>query len=118
MVRVAEDNSSPIEIDYEPAEEGAPVAFPLVLGLDTFGDLIYDQDGRPLTHAQTIRSVLEPTVPMARRTLLGLRTASSVPRKPCRRSPPAWSKHACRRLIATSQPYPRQASPPGILVLA
>jgi hypothetical protein len=24
---------------------------------------------------------------------------------------PAWSKHACRRLTATSQPYPRQASP-------
>ena len=31
--------------------------FPLVLGLDTFGDLIHDDDGRPLSHAETIRSV-------------------------------------------------------------
>ena len=41
-------------------EDAVPVAFPLVLGLDTFGDLIYDQDGRPLTQAETIRSVVEP----------------------------------------------------------
>jgi probable LLM family oxidoreductase len=36
--------------------------FPLVLGLDTFGDLIHDQNGRPLSHAQTIRSVVEQGV--------------------------------------------------------
>src|ERR1700676_3094039 len=51
-----------MEIDYGPAEGGAPRAFPLVLGLDTFGDLIYDQNGRPLTHAETIRSVVEQGV--------------------------------------------------------
>jgi Luciferase-like monooxygenase len=36
--------------------------FPLVLGLDTFGDLIHDDDGRPPSHAQTIRSVVEQGV--------------------------------------------------------
>jgi probable LLM family oxidoreductase len=35
---------------------------PLVLGLDTFGDLIHDADGRPLSHAETIRSVVEQGV--------------------------------------------------------
>ena len=34
----------------------------LVLGLDTFGDLIHDQHGRPLSHAETIRSVVEQGV--------------------------------------------------------
>jgi len=33
-----------------------------VLGLDTFGDLIHDDDGRPLSHAQTIRGVVEQGV--------------------------------------------------------
>src|SRR5579862_9065839 len=51
-----------MEIDHGSAEDGAPIAFPLVLGLDTFGDLIYDRDGRPLTHAETIRSVVEQGV--------------------------------------------------------
>jgi probable LLM family oxidoreductase len=36
--------------------------FPLVLGLDTFGDLIHDAAGQPLSHAQTIRSVVEQGV--------------------------------------------------------
>ena len=36
--------------------------FPLVLGLDTFGDRTSDQDGRPLTHAQTLRNVVEEGV--------------------------------------------------------
>jgi probable LLM family oxidoreductase len=36
--------------------------FPLVLGLDTFGDLIHDDGGRPLSHADTIRSVVEQGV--------------------------------------------------------
>src|SRR5580692_4152979 len=46
----------------DPADGGAPAAFPLILGLDTFGDLIYDRDGRPLSHAETIRSVFEQGV--------------------------------------------------------
>jgi hypothetical protein len=33
--------------------------FPLVLGLDTFGDLTHDEDDRPQPHAQTIRNVVE-----------------------------------------------------------
>jgi probable LLM family oxidoreductase len=37
-------------------------AFPLVLGLDTFGDHIHDERGRPLSHAETIRSVVEQGV--------------------------------------------------------
>jgi len=36
--------------------------FPLTLGLDTFGDLIHDKNGRPLAHAETIRSVVEQGV--------------------------------------------------------
>jgi probable LLM family oxidoreductase len=37
-------------------------AFPLVFGLDTFGDLTHDKDDRPLSHAQTIRNVVEQGV--------------------------------------------------------
>jgi probable LLM family oxidoreductase len=36
--------------------------FPLVLGLDTFGDHVHDADDRPLSHAETIRSVVEQGV--------------------------------------------------------
>jgi probable LLM family oxidoreductase len=36
--------------------------FPLVLGLDTFGDVTNDADGRPLSHAQTIRNLVEQGV--------------------------------------------------------
>jgi probable LLM family oxidoreductase len=36
--------------------------FPLVLGLDTFGDVTHDDDGRPLSHAQTIRNVVDQGV--------------------------------------------------------
>ena len=36
--------------------------FPLVLGLDTFGDVTNDDDGRPLSHARTIRNVVEQGV--------------------------------------------------------
>jgi probable LLM family oxidoreductase len=53
-----------------PTPEAAPLSlvdrerghFPLVLGLDTFGDLVHDKDGRPLSHAETIRSVVEQGV--------------------------------------------------------
>jgi probable LLM family oxidoreductase len=34
-------------------------AFPLVFGLDTFGDVTHDEDDRPLSHAQTIRNLVE-----------------------------------------------------------
>jgi probable LLM family oxidoreductase len=37
-------------------------AFPLVFGLDTFGDRTHDEDDRPLSHAQTIRDVVEQGV--------------------------------------------------------
>jgi probable LLM family oxidoreductase len=36
--------------------------FPLVLGLDTFGDVTHDDDDRPLSHAQTIRNLVEEGV--------------------------------------------------------
>ena len=39
-----------------------PVRFPLVLGLDTFGDTTNDNEGRPLSHAQTIRNLVEQGV--------------------------------------------------------
>jgi probable LLM family oxidoreductase len=38
------------------------MSFPLVLGLDTFGDLTHDEDDRPQSHAQTIRNVVEQDV--------------------------------------------------------
>ena len=36
--------------------------FPLVLGLDTFGDVTHDAEGRPLSQAQTIRNLVEQGV--------------------------------------------------------
>jgi probable LLM family oxidoreductase len=36
--------------------------FPLTFGLDTFGDVTDDADGRPLSHAQTIRNLVEQGV--------------------------------------------------------
>jgi probable LLM family oxidoreductase len=36
--------------------------FPLVFGLDTFGDVTHDADDRPLSHAQTIRDLVEQGV--------------------------------------------------------
>src|SRR5437762_4127531 len=41
---------------------GGSTPFPLVLGLDTFGDRTNDLDDRPLTHAQSIRNVVEEGV--------------------------------------------------------
>ena len=38
------------------------MAFPLVLGLDTFGDVTHDAEDHPLSHAQTIRNVVEQGV--------------------------------------------------------
>src|SRR5256712_12986848 len=40
----------------------APVQFPLTFGLDTFGDVTHDENDRPLSHAQTIRNVVEQGV--------------------------------------------------------
>ena len=34
-------------------------ALPLVLGVDTFGDMTHDEDDRPLSHAQVIRDLVE-----------------------------------------------------------
>jgi probable LLM family oxidoreductase len=39
-----------------------PVQFPLSFGLDTFGDVTHDEDDRPLSHAQTIRNLVEQGV--------------------------------------------------------
>src|SRR6202171_6289772 len=38
------------------------VQFPLVFGLDTFGDTTNDAEGRPLSHAKTIRDLVEQGV--------------------------------------------------------
>jgi probable LLM family oxidoreductase len=37
-------------------------AVPLVFGLDTFGDVTHDDEDRPLSHAQTIRNLVEQGV--------------------------------------------------------
>ncbi len=39
-----------------------PKPFPLVFGLDTFGDVTHDDRDRPLSHAQTIRNLVEQGV--------------------------------------------------------
>ena len=36
--------------------------FPLVFGLDTFGDVTHDEEDHPLSHAQTIRNLVEQGV--------------------------------------------------------
>ena len=46
--------------DLSKREAGAHV--PLVFGLDTFGDVTHDAGGRPLSHAQTLRDVVEQGV--------------------------------------------------------
>ena len=56
---------SSIESDedaVEPMEPATDRAFPLVLGLDTFGDRTSDERARPDSHAQTIRNVVEQGV--------------------------------------------------------
>src|SRR6266700_3077601 len=40
----------------------APVQFPLTFGLDTFGDVTHDEQDRHLSHAQTIRNLVEEGV--------------------------------------------------------
>src|SRR5216683_2332686 len=40
----------------------ASAQFPLVLGLDTFGDRTNDAEGRPISHAQAIRNLVEQGV--------------------------------------------------------
>jgi probable LLM family oxidoreductase len=44
------------------ASAGEAAPFPLVLGLDTFGDVTHDDNDRPLSHAQTIRNIVEQGV--------------------------------------------------------
>jgi probable LLM family oxidoreductase len=48
--------------DSEGDLQGRAGEFPLVLGLDTFGDVTHDADDRPLSHAQTIRDLVEQGV--------------------------------------------------------
>jgi alkanesulfonate monooxygenase SsuD/methylene tetrahydromethanopterin reductase-like flavin-dependent oxidoreductase (luciferase family) len=36
--------------------------YPLVFGLDTFGDVTHSDEDRPLSHAQTIRNLVEQGV--------------------------------------------------------
>jgi probable LLM family oxidoreductase len=43
-------------------EDEGSLEFPLVLGLDTFGDRTHDKADRPESHAQTIRNVVEQGV--------------------------------------------------------
>src|SRR6266852_7788229 len=45
--------------DFVRDSPSEPAHFPLVFGLDTFGDVTHDADDRPLSHAQTIRNLVE-----------------------------------------------------------
>jgi alkanesulfonate monooxygenase SsuD/methylene tetrahydromethanopterin reductase-like flavin-dependent oxidoreductase (luciferase family) len=46
---------------YSAAPE-QPAQFPLTFGLDTFGVVTHDEEDRPLSHAQTIRDLVEQGV--------------------------------------------------------
>ncbi len=48
--------------DFVRDSPSEPAHFPLVFGLDTFGDVTHDADDRPLSHAQTIRNLVEEGV--------------------------------------------------------
>ncbi|HYI34131.1 MAG TPA: LLM class flavin-dependent oxidoreductase [Glaciibacter sp.] len=39
--------------------EPSTTSFPLTMAMDTFGDVTFDRDGNPLSHAQTIRDIVE-----------------------------------------------------------
>ena len=54
--------AAPAEAVGTSTGEGVAGEFPLVFGLDTFGDVTHDEDDRPLSHAQTIRNVVEQGV--------------------------------------------------------
>src|ERR1700730_17315022 len=45
-----------------PKKDEGSFEFPLVLGLDTFGDRTHDKADRPESHAETIRNVVEQGV--------------------------------------------------------
>jgi probable LLM family oxidoreductase len=53
---------STLASEAEPDSRGESADFPLVLGLDTFGDTTNDAAGKPQSHAQTIRNVIEQGV--------------------------------------------------------
>src|SRR4030088_3247554 len=78
------------------ASAGEPARFPLVLGLDTFGDVSHDADDRPLSHSQTIRNVVEQGVLADQVAWTSLGSASTTPMTSrCR--PPTWSSARSRR---------------------
>jgi probable LLM family oxidoreductase len=52
----------PDQLTNSTAATGEATAFSLVLGLDTFGDRTSTPNGEPLSHAQTIRNVVEEGV--------------------------------------------------------
>jgi probable LLM family oxidoreductase len=53
---------APSQNGYPSTGGGERAQFPLVFRLDTFGDVTYDAEDRPLSHAQTIRNVVEQGV--------------------------------------------------------
>jgi probable LLM family oxidoreductase len=59
MMEEAQVNSVESQAVTRPSKARESAEFPLILGLDTFGDRTSDKDGRPESHAQTIRNVVE-----------------------------------------------------------
>lgn len=59
MERINVTTSSTDQVQVSTAE---PTRFPLVFGLDTFGDVTRDGDNRPLSHGQTIRNLVDQGV--------------------------------------------------------
>jgi probable LLM family oxidoreductase len=60
-----DEHHSRMKAAPSPSEEVAssqPATFPLVFGLDTFGDVTHDERDHPLSHAETIRDVVEQGV--------------------------------------------------------
>jgi probable LLM family oxidoreductase len=51
--------SSPAPVDQAAGVDGDDGDFPFEFGVDTFGDRAFDADGHPLSHAETIRRVVD-----------------------------------------------------------
>jgi probable LLM family oxidoreductase len=51
-----------LDPDAGPARADGAARFPIVLGLDTFGDVTHDDEDRPLSHAETVRNIVEQGV--------------------------------------------------------
>ena len=70
------------------------------LGLDTFGDVVYDDDGRPVSQAQALRNVVEEGVlaDAGRQSMLSASASTIAPILRCPRPKSCWPPSPARRI--------------------